>query len=262
MNKNVHFRQFYIDSQSGHVYNSDITMTTDDNNEIAEWELYSNFEAAYIGQIPKPDAYLRDINRFWDSQGIFMLDQPKKLTITQGDGQKTDITLYKTDTIDDVRKKLNDAIAYDLGQLKYTDANNFVSYVKEGKAANYGDEAVEGTMLIRSAIPGKLGELNFSGDEDLLNALGFNTIQSSEEVSYTASTYDAYTNRAIVTNVKSTASEFKGLIPPEIDVEVPSTAGLFVSWNEKTKHYVISSNKGYTATLHLKDNNNVSNWRK
>lgn len=254
--KNVHFRQYYIDPKSGHVYDSDIVMTTDDDIEIEEWGAYSKFEAAYVGQIPKEDVKLRDINKFWNSQGVFMLDSPQTLTITQGDGQSTSVTLYASDTIADVRNKLNDAIGYDLGQIRHTDANNFVSYVREGEALSYGEEAVEGTMLIRSAIPGKVGELYFSGDEDLLNALGLNTIQESEEATFTASIYDAHTGIPAGVNVKASGNVFREILP-NVDVEFDPMAGFFASWDEKTRRFVTTHKDSYEVVLHLKNSGTV-----
>ena len=50
-----------------------------------------------------------------------MLDNPQTITITQGDGKQTAITLYSSDTLTDVAQKINTAIADDLGQAKYTD---------------------------------------------------------------------------------------------------------------------------------------------
>ena len=154
-----------------------------------------------------------------------MLANPQTLTITQGSGQSASITIYSGDTIGDIREKLNDAIANGLGQARYTDSNNnFVSFVTD--AQNQGLESVAGTFVIRSAIPGRTGELSFSGDEDLLNALGLNTIQASSESTYTANVYEAHSGKPIALNVKSYDNEFPSLIPPEIDIRVDAIAGL------------------------------------
>lgn len=121
VNQDIHFRSFYLNSENGKVYDSDIVITSDRDKELNEWGLYADFEAAYLGQIPKHDVKLRDINQFWKSQDVFMLDQPQKITVTQGDGKSAGITLYESDTIEDIRRKLNDAIANDLGQSSYVD---------------------------------------------------------------------------------------------------------------------------------------------
>ncbi|GHS94731.1 hypothetical protein AGMMS50276_08080 [Synergistales bacterium] len=48
--------------------------------------------------------------------------------------------------------------------------------------------------LVRSAIPGALGELYFSSNEDLLHALGLNAIQQSKESKFAVTVCDAYTD--------------------------------------------------------------------
>ena len=102
-------------------------------------------------------------------------------------------------------------------------------------------------MLVRSVIPGKAGELTFSGDEDLLKALGLNTIQSSSESTYTASIYDAHSVRAVTRAVKLTGNILKGAVNPNIDIEFDPMAGINSSWDENTKRYSLSDSKNYSA---------------
>ena len=231
---------------------------------------------------------LADTPSFYNSDGVFVLEQPQTITITQGNGKTASVTLYETDNMYDIAEKINDAIANTLGQKQYTDNPSKFCTIAEGKENTsesvYIKETVRdetsveeidvsgnpsvlsksittgikgydciGTMLVRSAIPGKTGELYFSGDEDLLNALGLNTIQEAQESTYTASVYDAHSGASIATNIKSSAPEFKSIIPPEIDVEVDPMAGLSANWNEDTKRYILSGKETYTANLHLKD---------
>ena len=112
-------------------------------------------------------------------------------------------------------------------------------------------------MLVRSAIPGKDGELYFYGEEDLLNALGLNTIQESSENTLTASVYDAHSGKTIASNVKASSNEFIGLISPEIDIEVDPMSGLSANWSEDTKRFIIAGKGTYTTMLHLKNNGTI-----
>ncbi len=195
--------------------------------------------------------------------GTSLVSRPQTITITQGNGKTANLTLYDTDTIYDVAQKFNDAIANGLGQGRYTNNPNKFCTIADGTANSSESVAIcngdyEGvTMLIHSAIPGKAGELYFSGDEDLLKALGLNTIQNSEEATYIASVYDAHTGIPVATNVKSSEAEFKSIIPPGIDIEVDSMAGLKTTWDENSKRYVLSGSENYSAFLHLKDNGTV-----
>lgn len=216
---------------------------------------------------------LSEISQFYTPGGASIINPYKNLTITQGNGKTATVTLYSLDTMEDVAKKINDAIADDLGQAKYTNNKNKFCTIADGTEnssesiyeetpvydgnGNLTGSEISATMLIRSAIPGKAGELYFSGDEDLLNALGLNTIQESQEAQYTASVYDAHTGTAVATNVKSSAPEFKSLIPPDIDIEVDLMAGLSANWDEGTKRFMTARKDVYTAMLHLKDNGTV-----
>ncbi|MBQ7593030.1 MAG: hypothetical protein IJU48_01600 [Synergistaceae bacterium] len=235
---------------------------------------------------------LADIKTFYNSDSVFLVKQPQPLTITQGDGKTAQVTLYSTDTMKDVADKINDAIANSLGQRKYVDnVNNFCTLAsgpENTSEAVFSEEEIyfeeneedidipEGsnvishkmktrrseydiysTMLIRSAIPGKSGELYFLGDEDLLRALGLNTIQASSKTTYTASVYDAHTGQSIAQNVKSSAPEFPSLIPPEIDIEVDMMSGLSANWDENSKRFIMARKDAYTTFLHLKNNGTI-----
>ena len=224
---------------------------------------------------------LSDISQFYDESGKSLVSQPQTITITQGNGKTASITLYETDTIDDVAKKINNAISETLGQGKYTDSKNkFCTiadgtentsesvyrrepiYAEEGYLSEYGlnipagtliGYKVTSTMLVRSAVPGRAGELYFSGDEDLLNALGLNTIQSSTETTCTATVYDAHSGQRI-NEMKAEGQEFKSIIPPEIDIEVDPMTGLIANWDEHTKRFMMVKDESYSAMIHLKDN--------
>ena len=169
----------------------------------------------------------------------------------------------------DVAKKINTVIADTFGNVRYTDnPNKFCTisdgtegtsesvcsrepvYNADGKITGYN---VSSTMLVRSAIPGKAGELSFSGDEDLLKALGLNTIQESSETRYTASIYDAHSGKVISTASKVTGNVINDALTG-VDIEFDSMAGIKSSWDENSKRYVLSSGEKYTAALHLKDN--------
>ena len=225
-------------------------------------------------EVTETTATLSEIPQFYNSNGVPLISPSQNITITQGDGQTATVTLYETDTIYDAAEKINDAISNSLGQGKYVQ-NTLDKFCTISDGAENTSESVynlenfyddneiltgreiTATMLIRSAIPGKAGELYFSGDQDLLNALGLNTIQNSEEATYTASVYDAHSGKPVAINVKSSEPEFPSLIPPEIDIEVDSMSGLSANWDENTKRFITARKEVYTAFLHLKDNGTI-----
>ncbi|MBQ8692481.1 MAG: hypothetical protein IJ520_04980, partial [Synergistaceae bacterium] len=59
------------------------------------------------------------IRNFLTLEGKYMLENPQNLKIIQGDDKSANVTLYKHDSLDAIAKKINDAIAYGLGQAAY-----------------------------------------------------------------------------------------------------------------------------------------------
>ena len=210
-------------------------------------------DVAYTG---KRYPTLEDIPEFYTASGVSLVENPQKLTITQGDGKQAAVTLYSQDTIEDVRKKLNDAIAMDLGQSVYTDnIDQFVSFVDYGESTSQGLESVAGTFVIRSAAAGNAGKLTIASDNhDLMEVFGLNTIQEATENVFTGSVYDAHTGRVIAENVEAQGNEFNGLISQNATIVFDNMAGVKASWDEGTKRYVLSgSSTPYTTTLHIAD---------
>lgn len=203
---------------------------------------------------PEKIITLRDIPEFYNASGVFMLEQPQEINITQGNGQKASITLHATDTINDVRRKLNDAIAYDLNQALYTDnPNNFVSFITEPDIS--GLESVANTFIIRSAVAGSAGKLSItSNNQDLLNVLGFNTIQEATENNFTASVYEAHTGKVLAKNIQTDGNSINGIISPNISVEFDHMANVKAMWSDSANNYVLySDSQAYETTIHLVD---------
>ena len=257
--KELHFRNFYLNSKNGTVYEGDIVLKTNATQMTASKTL-ATFEAAYIGQVAKKDVHLRDLNKFWDSQGRFLLTDPQTINIAQGDGKNTSITLYATDTLAELRSKLNGAIANGLGQARFavSHANSFVTFVEEGTKQEYGLETVPGTFIIRSMVAGAAGRLSFSGDEDLIKALSLNVVQEAKENSFTASIYDAHNGATVVNNVTVSGNQLIGVLHPNVDVEFDPMANIKVEWNENLRNFELKKiNTPYETILHLVDNSTV-----
>ena len=98
------------------------------SEEYVTQETATNGDTVNVVHTRQRLATLRDMPQFKDNSGAFMLNEPQKIKITQGDGNTAEIVLYAEDTLYDVRKKINDAIADDLGQAAYADSReNFCS---------------------------------------------------------------------------------------------------------------------------------------
>jgi flagellin len=264
-NKDVHFRTFYLNTQNGQVYQSDIkvtfnTTTLTGYTAFGTAAVGATFTAAYVGQTAEGDVKLRDLDKFWDANGRFLLEDPQNITITQGDGKRTSITLNSTDTLDGVAKKLNDAIAFGLGQYKYVgaDADMFVSFVGEDDVTGSTPESVQGTMVIRSAVSGKAGTLAFAGDEDVIKALSLNVIQDSSENEFRVTVQDAHNGNTVASAVKITGNMLRGVVHENVDVKFNAMANINVEWSDSAKGFMLTRDtEVYETTLHLADNSTV-----
>lgn len=94
---------------------------------------------------------LRDIPQFYDD-GRFILDSPKALELRQGDGGVALVTLYENDTVGNLCRKLNDAVAFGLNQasLVSSGADSFVT-LSSGTAGTVESIRIES----RTSVPVK-----------------------------------------------------------------------------------------------------------
>jgi flagellin len=254
----LNLRGFYLDSKTGESYNGDITIRTDAKftAATAAKAFKTTFTVANVGDVAGSDVKLRDIDKFWDANGKFMLEDAKTITIVQGDGTKTAITLYSTDTLKNVSDRLNDAITNGLGQKKYS-TGQYVTYVEPNTTQVNGFTNVSGTFVIRTAVTGEAGRLNFSGDEDLIKALSINVIHDARENKFDISIYDAHTNKKLE-NEKITGNVLYGTVHPNVDVMFDTMADIKVEYDETRGAFTFTEYSATTTTfLHLADNTTV-----
>ena len=258
----LNFRSYFIDSKSGTVTEGTITLSTGpelrsaaDTLANVDYIPMTSFTVTNQSRTAERNTKIRDIDKFWNSEGIYLVDQPQELTLTQGDGTQAKVMIYGNDTLDDVVKKLNTAVAVGLGQAKYVDdASKFVTYTE---GATTGTNAVAGTIVFRSALTGSKGQISISGNEELLNALSLNTIQEAKESRYNVDIVDAHDNSVIAQNVNITGNRLIGVVHQNIDVEFDSMMGLQATWSESAGGFKITSTTGSDGTdivLHLADN--------
>ncbi len=260
----IKFTNYFVNGKSGEVTQGNIKLETGSAFRDSSFtggmlgsddEILANFNASYVGKVADGNTKLRDLDKFWTADGTFILEQPKELTLTQGDGKQAKVMLYAGDTLEDTARKLNDAVANGLGQAKYVDdATKFVTFV-DGNTK--GAETVEGTIIIRSALAGEQGEITLSGNEDVLKAFSLNTIQKSAENKYSVSVYDAHDDSMIAENVKITGNRLVGVIHKNVDVEFDPMMGVNAAWNKDSQNFVYSVNDMSESVLHLADNTTV-----
>ena len=262
-NTEIHFNNYHIDTKTGTVSEARVTLTTNENfknnSAASAGTALASFRATQIEETAKGDTRLRDIDKLWNSEGEFMLKEPKELTFTQGDGTQAKVMIYGEDTLDGLAQKMNDAIANGLGQSKYVDdATKFVTFNAEGHGT--GLESVSGTMLVRSVVTGKKGEIIVSGNEDLIKALSLNTIQESAETKYNVTITDSHDGTLIAQDLRVTGNKLTGVIHKNVDIELDPLMGLEAKYDSDYGGYRIRSvtgSQGDNVTLHLSDNSSI-----
>jgi len=216
-----------------------------------------------VGQVAEGDVKLRDLDKFWDANGRVLLDDSQVLTLTQGDGRQAAVTLNSTDKLSDVAKKLNDAIAFGLGQAKYagtngSNADRFVNFVGSKDKVAATVQSVNGTFVIRSLIPGASGRISVAGDEDVVKALSLNVIQDAKETEFRATIQDAHNGNTVASNVKVTGNKLIGVVHPNVDVQFDAMANIKAVFADSSKNFILTrSSTIYETTLHLADNTTV-----
>ena len=206
----VDLKFFQVDNLKGTFNDADLTVTTDtfihDESNAATFTVTKTTisDESVIGTIATESTKLRDIDKFWDASGNFILETPQTLTLVQGNGKTATLTISGADTIGDVKNKLNEAIANQLGQGCLagvgSDTDKFASYVSS--PCSGGLEAVQGTFVIRSAVAGKDGEISVVGSDAVIAALSLTTIQRAVNNNFTVRVTDAHSGNVVADNVK------------------------------------------------------------
>ena len=76
---------------------------------------------------------LAQIKEFYSAGNVFSVLSPQTITIHQGDGRSVNVTLYGSDTMYDVAAKINNAIAFGLGQAAYVNRSDMFSTISDGR---------------------------------------------------------------------------------------------------------------------------------
>lgn len=244
-------------STFGQAFDGEVALTVD---ELEDADPAAEFTyASGLGKLADINTRLYDIREFWDKSGRFLLESPQTIYIVQGDGTKAFFTIDQNDTLGTLRGKINKAISEDLNQKRYLDESmedSFVSYVTGSIKEEGTHISTEGTLVVRSVIPGHQGELNIFGHADIINALGFATIQKSSETIFNIKVTNAHdATEVIAKDVQISSNLLVGIVHPHVDVEFDPLAGIGVvdRYDDKKAFATIADVNPHITHIHLKD---------
>ncbi len=255
---------FQVDNLTGACYDASLKVTTDTflhtETNAAEFSVdkTTTKDSSVIGTIAGLCTVLRDIDKFWDASGNFILEDPQTITLVQGNGNTATITLSASDTIQDVVNNLNKAISQGLGQGCLNgigdDDDMFVSYVSS--PCTSGLDSVQGTFVIRSAVAGTEGQITVVGSDDVISALSLTTIQKAVNSNYNVTVTNAHTGDVIAKDVKISENLLKGTVQKNVDVQFDSSTGIVTTWDETERDWKLTGGTANTDStfVHLADN--------
>ncbi len=242
---------------SGAVHFGSVTM--DFGSDFGETSaLSTKLTITGSGGVADANTKLSDIDRFYDANGTFLLgDSGKWIDIYDGGGNKASFLIEGSDTLGDVSDKIAQAITQQttsygwegLGMGDVTDGgvSKAATYVQTPKS---GDEAVAGTIVIRSTVAGSDGALTFNADESVLNALSLATIQDAVNGVKTVSVYNAHTNGLVAK--EETGDNILHNVIQGIDVKFDSRANVNATWDASANKITFSADDA-SHFLHVVD---------
>jgi flagellin len=219
---------------------------------------------------------MEDIKQFWDSNGVFILENnDQQLTIRQKD-REIKITIGSGEELGKLAEYMSERIWVDLlmqydgvprGEddedsvdynpylLREEDKHEIISLVNNVPGAS-PNETVVGTLLAHSVIPSKESALKFYGSEALMNAFAFVEIKEAKDTVFNVNVSDAHTGETVKNGVKLRAGEraYK-IIADGIELDIDGDIGLVASdYNEARGVFDATIEKQFSQYIHLVDN--------
>ncbi len=243
-----------LDARTGDWVNGSLTVNFSEEFDFATSSTFA-FEIKE-GGVANGSTKLSRVDRFYDDDGNFVIgSEGKEFTIYSGSGKSATIFIDGEDTLDEFADKINNAIrdSLGLGTGDLESGKHYADFVQDATAGT--DEAVKGTIVIRSPLMGEDGKLSFSGDEDLINALSLVTINEPTPTQMDVVVRDAHTSELIGRDTVSSGSLVN--VIDGVRVDLSSSLDTKVSWDDTTKSLKFESESGVVKEyLHVVDNGN------
>ncbi|MBI3038093.1 hypothetical protein HYY75_03430, partial [bacterium] len=173
------------------------------NQGVAQEQGSNIFTLQNSSTVADSNTKLEDIGQFYDANGAFALANSQTLNI-QGNGKSTSIQVSGDLTLGELASRMQTAISGNLG------INNVQVFVNPSSSSN------PGVIKLQSGLAGQTGEVAFSADQALINALGMSETVASDDPVNTVTRTSLDGSNAISTRTNS--NQATGLIEG-IDVQ-------------------------------------------
>ncbi|NPV92730.1 MAG: hypothetical protein HPY50_18330 [Firmicutes bacterium] len=269
--KTITLRTYQVDFENGEVYDSEIDLGFADFHggsalgtvgsltsprRITDTATFTVLHQEGVGLGPANHySRLRDLSAFWSAEGRFLLEDPQEITLVSGDRQVT-VTLYSSDQVIDVLDRINRAIYSGLGQ------DTLVASSQRYKFASFSDwkegasdlERVEGSMVIRSAVAGEEGGIEFIGSEEILKAFGFTTLKQGTGNRLEIDVRDAISKELLASDVVVPGGARLDDLLPGVGLVLDPRLGIYrANYDQASGSFTLTASGTVRENIHLAD---------
>ena len=240
--------------KAGNVYYGSMDVTLEKGTKVTSGT--ATIDVLGAGDVASKYTKLSQLSQFTNADGRMVLDNTQEISIYGGNGNVAKVILEGSDTIDDLKNKLNSALIDQLKMGAATD-NSAAATVNENLVQfteNDGTNgASAGSFTIQGAVLGKDSNMTFVGDENILNALGMTQTQAATDSALTVTVQNANTG-AIVGEDTVTDGRLRNVIDG-VDIDITPSSAADISFNETTNTMEFKAKSGTNSTfLHITDN--------
>ena len=170
------------------------------------------------GALANGGTQLQSISQFYDANGVFVLDTPQTLSIN-GNGKSATIQLDGQMSLDNVAAALQNAFVSDSGLgVK----NSIVAMVNTVQTQVAG---LGGYLELTSGYVGEQGQVSFSGDQKVIDALGLSTSRKATNSRVAVTSSDGYGNVRSTTTESNRATGLLSGVDVQFDSQSAQVAG-------------------------------------
>ena len=240
--------------KAGNVYYGSMDVTLEKGTKVTSGT--ATIDVLGAGDVASKYTKLSQLSQFTNADGRMVLDNTQEISIYGGNGNVAKVILEGSDTIDDLKNKLNSALIDQLKMGAATD-NSAAATVNKNLVQfteNDGTNgASAGSFTIQGAVLGKDSNLTFVGDEGILNALGVTQIQKATDSALTVTVQDANTGEFVGEDT-ITDGRLRNVIQG-VDIDITPSSAADISFNTASNKMEFKAKSGTNSTfLHITDN--------
>ncbi|EKD84016.1 MAG: Flagellar protein, partial [uncultured bacterium] len=185
---------------------------------IAEMQRSQIFRVKDTGELADGGTQLQSIAQFYDSNGMFVLGTAQSLTLT-GNGKSASLSLDGQMSLDNLAAALQNAMVSNSG-LNLDNSRVATVNTVQTQVAGLG-----GYLTIISGSIGEAGQVSFSSDQKVVDALGLNVAREAVENRVKVELRDDSGNVRIINTEGNVASSLLGGLDLKFESQAAQIAG-------------------------------------